>query len=43
MKNPENYPIKFFAQAKKVTTHILKKERCIGNFMHWDNLEIKKS
>ena len=25
MKNPENYPIKSFAQVKKITTHIFKK------------------
>ena len=31
MKNPENYPIKGFAQVKKITTHIFQKELCIGN------------
>jgi len=33
MKNPENYPIKIYALVKKITTHISKKEHCIGNLM----------
>jgi len=34
MKKPKNYPIKSFAEVKKITTHIFQKERWIGNFMH---------
>ena len=34
MKNPENYlPNEVFCRSKKITTHI-KKEHCIGSFMH---------
>ena len=36
MKNPENYPMKGFAQVKKITTHIFQKGGT------WDNLKIKK-
>ena len=30
MKNPENYPIKGFAQVKKIITHIFQKRA-----LHW--------